>query len=68
MAKKQTRRSISISGNTYQKLRDYCADEECSMSGLIEDLLKELFDMKPANGTRVQKVKELIEVKQNFSF
>jgi hypothetical protein len=68
MAKKQTRRSISISGDTHAKLRIYCEVNECSMSGLVEGFLKELLGKQPSNGARLKKIKELAEAKENFSF
>ena len=39
MAKKQTRRSISVSGDTYNAVRDYCDEHSLSASGLVTDLL-----------------------------
>ena len=47
MAKKQTRRSISVSGDTYNAVRDYCDVHGLSASGLVTDLLeKYLVDNK----------------------
>ncbi len=40
MAKKQTRRSISVSGDTYNAVRDYCDQHALSASGLVTDLLE----------------------------
>jgi hypothetical protein len=39
MSKKQTRRSISVSGDTYNAVRDYCDKHGLSASGLVTDLL-----------------------------
>lgn len=36
MAKKQTRRSISVSKSTYQRLKTYCETNDISMSQFIE--------------------------------
>ena len=36
MAKKQTRRSISVSRNTYERLKAYCETNSISMSQFIE--------------------------------
>ncbi len=36
MAKKQTRRSISVSRNTYERLRAYCETNSISMSQFVE--------------------------------
>ena len=40
MAKKQTRRSISVSGDTYNAVRDFCDKHGLSASGLVTDLLE----------------------------
>lgn len=44
MGKRQTRRSISIKGLTYQRLKDYCDKEGRSVSGVIEDIVAERLD------------------------
>jgi hypothetical protein len=36
MAKKQTRRSISVSRNTYERLKMYCETQGISMSQFVE--------------------------------
>jgi hypothetical protein len=36
MAKRQTRRSISVSRNTYERLKTYCETNGMSMSQFIE--------------------------------
>lgn len=36
MATKQTRRSVSISGTTYKRLREYVNVNNKSMSGIVE--------------------------------
>ena len=41
--KKQTRRSVSIRGTTYDRLRDHCAKTGLSMSDFVEQLLAEFF-------------------------
>jgi len=41
MAKTGTRRSISIKGITYQRLKDYCEALGISVSGYVEDLVGE---------------------------
>jgi len=37
MAKKQTRRSISVSRSTYERLKAYCETNQISMSQFIEE-------------------------------
>ena len=44
MAKRQTRRSISVKGITYQRLKDYCDTHDLSVSGYLEDLIAEKLD------------------------
>lgn len=44
MAKKQTRRSVSIRGTTYDKVRSYCERHGLSMSEFVEDLIGQFFD------------------------
>jgi hypothetical protein len=44
MALKQTRRSISIRGTTYDKLRQYCQVQDRSMSDIVEELLATVLD------------------------
>jgi hypothetical protein len=44
MAKRQTRRSISVKGITYQRLKDYCDAEGESVSGFLESIIAERLD------------------------
>lgn len=44
MARHQTRKSISVSGSTYTKLREFCRTNKKSMSGVTEELLVALLD------------------------
>ena len=39
MAKKQTRRCVSLSQPVYAALKAYCAKHKCSMAGLVERLV-----------------------------
>jgi hypothetical protein len=49
MATKQTRRSISVRGMTYDKLRQYCETSDRSMSDVVEELLAKILDtVEPA--------------------
>jgi hypothetical protein len=43
MAKKQTRRSVSIRGSTYEQIRKYCERNEISMSEFVEDRIAAFF-------------------------
>ena len=43
MAKRQTRRSISVKGITYQRLKNFCEDQNLSVSGTqYRELLEEI--------------------------
>ena len=43
MAKKQTRRSVSIRGSTYDQIRRYCERNDVSMSEFVEDRIATFF-------------------------
>ncbi len=44
MAKKQTRRSVSIRGTTYDRIRDFCERKGISMSEFVEARISTFFD------------------------
>ncbi len=44
MAKRQTRRSISVKGITYQRLKGYCDENNLSVSGYLEEIIAEKLD------------------------
>lgn len=44
MAKKQTRRSISVKGLTYQRLKAHCDAEGVSVSGYLEGIIQDSLD------------------------
>jgi hypothetical protein len=48
MAKKQTRRSISVSKGTYERLRAYCETNGISMSQFVEKRVGEVLGRAPA--------------------
>lgn len=51
MAKKQTRRSVSIRGSTYELIRQYCEQNSISMSEFVEERIAEFFGQgKSAEG------------------
>jgi len=43
MAKKQSRRSVSIRGSTYDQIRKYCERNSLSMSEFVEDRIAIFF-------------------------
>jgi metal-responsive CopG/Arc/MetJ family transcriptional regulator len=51
MSKKQTRRSISVSGEIYDRLQEYVKAQGKTGSGVVEDMLRAFFEMPE----RVQK-------------
>jgi len=44
MAKRQTRRSISVKGITYQRLKNFCEDQGVSVSGYLEQIIADKLD------------------------
>ncbi len=48
MAKKQTRRSISVSRTTYEKLKAFCETNNISMSQFVESGISERLGTEPA--------------------
>lgn len=44
MAKRQTRRAISVKGLTYQRVKKYCEENDESISGFVEKVVKERLD------------------------
>jgi len=44
MAKRQTRRSISVKGITYQRLKNFCEEQGLSVSGYLEDIIANRLD------------------------
>lgn len=76
MAKRQTRRSISVKGITYQRLKDYCDAHDLSVSGYLEEIIAEKLDaagvpvptvLKP-RPTRKTTVESDEIVSQHFTF
>ena len=49
MATKQTRRSISVRGTTYDSLRRYCEQQDISMSEVVEEQIARLLSRGGAN-------------------
>lgn len=44
MAKRQTRRSISVKGITYQRLKNFCEESGVSVSGYLEQIIADQLD------------------------
>jgi hypothetical protein len=52
VATKQTRRSISVRGTTYENLRRYCEQQDISMSEVVEEQIARLLTRPSAGGGR----------------
>jgi hypothetical protein len=63
MATKQTRRSISVRGATYETLRRYCESQNRSMSDIVEEQLARLFTATPQKKTVANKIVRRIDTK-----
>jgi hypothetical protein len=48
MSKKQTRRSISVSGDLYDRLKAYCDEHQLSLSGVVETQLRQHLGLEVA--------------------
>jgi hypothetical protein len=48
MAKKQSRRSVSLSRGAYERLKAYCETNAVSMSQFVEERLSDFLGAKPA--------------------
>jgi hypothetical protein len=75
MAKRQTRRSISVKGITYQRLKDYCEASGNSVSGYLEEIIAEKLDaagvpvpkaVKPRPTQKSPDAEEIVS--QHFTF
>ena len=77
MAKKQTRRSVSIRGSTYELIQQYCKQNDQSMSEFVEERIAAFFGTdedddsdskeKPKNKPRLS-VNELQDAARFFTF
>ncbi len=76
MAKRQTRRSISVKGITYQRLKNFCEDQNVSVSGYLEAIIAERLDaanvpvpekVEPRPTSAKEPMKEEI-ISQHFTF
>jgi hypothetical protein len=79
MAKVQTRRSVSVRGETYKKMHQFCKKADVSKSGLVEYILAEFFKKdrertikeikEKGNGnTNTLNHQELIDAQNTFTF
>jgi len=70
MAKKQTRRSVSIRGSTYEQIRLYCERNNISMSEFVEDRIATFFGgaMRAQKGGKRLDTGSLQEAARIFTF
>ncbi len=40
MSRVQSRKSISLNGEVYRRLKEHCTEQEVTMAGVVEDLLE----------------------------
>lgn len=75
MAKRQTRRSISVKGITYQRLKNFCEEQSLSVSGYLEDIIAAKLDaanvpvpekVEPRAAPKANEPEEIIS--QHFTF
>ena len=75
MAKQQTRRSISVKGITYQRLKDYCDGQRQSVSGFLEEIIAQKLDaagvpvptvLKPRPSRKLPEADEIVS--SHFTF
>ena len=55
MAKKQSRRSVSLSRTTYERLRTYCETNQVSMSQFVEGRIGDFLGKSPAGVPAVKR-------------
>ncbi len=59
MAKKQTRRSVSIRGSTYELVRQYCEQNDVSMSEFVEERIAVFFGKGKKPGKKTENQSQL---------
>ncbi len=69
MAKKQTRRSISVRGDIYERVKKFCDARGISMSAFVEERILEYLDAGKSKKKGKAAPKELQEeIGQHFTF
>ena len=79
MAKRQTRRSISVKGITYQRLKNFCEESGVSVSGYLEQIIADKLDAqnvpvpekvepRPTTSPKQPEQNEPSIVSQHFTF
>jgi hypothetical protein len=65
MAARQTRRSVSVKGLTYQRIKKHCDREGTSVSGFLEEVLAE--KLGEPSDEELQKFGEAMKSRHNGS-
>lgn len=71
MAKKQTRRSVSIRGSTYEQIRKHCERNNVSMSEFVEERIALFFGnggSKREDGDERVEPEQLQDAARYFTF
>jgi hypothetical protein len=72
MAKKQSRRSVSIRGSTYEQIRKYCENNGISMSEFVEERIATFFgnggSHPKSNSASRMKPEDLYNADRLFTF
>lgn len=71
MSKKQSRRSVSIRGSTYDQIRSYCERNKLSMSEFVEERIATFFGnggLKEIKSSEKIKPEELHDAARIFTF
>ena len=70
MAKKQTRRSVSLSKSTYERLKAYCEVNSLSMSQFVEQRIGDFLGRSAGGETKVpgDEKKAAVGAGQIFTF
>jgi hypothetical protein len=68
MAKKQTRRSVSLSKSTYERLKAYCEVNSLSMSQFVEQRIGDFLGRSSDDETKVLDDKKGSATGQIFTF
>ena len=68
MAKKQTRRSVSLSKSTYERLKAYCEVNSLSMSQFVEQRIGDFLGRSGDDNAKLVDEKKAAAAGQIFTF
>lgn len=64
--KKHNRRAISVRGIVWQRLRNYCRENDVSMSSMVERLVTEYLDAQGYPVPEYVEPKKSVEIPRSF--